>query len=138
MVHATGSWAERLGPKFDPAAVQRLEQLDPEGQEGLIPQLLELYRQTLNTQIEAMHRALHQREAGLIRQAAHAIRSSSLSMGLPAFADECLRLERLAGTQDEEAFDQAVRWLEQAHVLNREVESVLGSLGATGSAGGVG
>lgn len=146
LLHASGpeavdpprSWAERLGPRFDPAAVQRLEQLDPGGESGLIEQLLELYRQTLGTQVEAMQRALQQHDADLIRQTAHSSRSSSLSMGLHAFADECLLLERLAAGRSDEAFNRAGSWVQQARVLIGVVEGLLGSPGAAGRTGGAG
>lgn len=84
----------QLGPEFSPQAVTRLGALDPQGLNGLLPRLFRMYAELMHKQADALERCAHEGRIEGLREAAHAVRSSSLSVGAESFAQACLHLER--------------------------------------------
>lgn len=94
---AVETLARRLGPEFTVAGLQRVQALDPDGRSGLMLKLLQMYAEVMQTQAAAMsdHAAHGRLEA--LKSVAHAVRSSSLSVGAEDFAQACQQLERRIG-----------------------------------------
>lgn len=59
-----------------------------------MPRLFRLYADVMKTQAEVMERCSRQGDLAGLREAAHAVRSSSLSMGAESFSQACQDLER--------------------------------------------
>ena len=123
------AWAQRLGPGFEAAALQRLIALDPAEEAGLMPQLLTLFEASLHAQADALEAAIGTADLDSIRRAAHTVRSSAMSMGAQDFAQACLRLEHRAlerlrspAPQDKEAvLRDGAEVLERARALRQQV-----------------
>jgi HPt (histidine-containing phosphotransfer) domain-containing protein len=86
-------WVQRLGVGFERSALERLLALDPGEASGLMPRLLEVFETSLTSQLVTLEAAAQVGDAPGCRRAAHAVRSSSNSMGALAFARACHVLE---------------------------------------------
>ena len=87
---------------LDSVAVAAVRALDPDGSQGLLPKLARAYRDSASVLVEALTQALEKRDPTALAQAAHALKSSSASVGAMKIAEDCRELEALgrAGNTD--------------------------------------
>jgi hypothetical protein len=80
---------------LDAAALARLRELDPEGRTGVVRRVLVAYEASLARAVVALQAAQAGGDTGEVGRVAHALKSSSASVGALALADECARVETL-------------------------------------------
>lgn len=113
-------------PVLDPAALARLQQLDPDGRRGFMAQVLRTYDTSLLRYLDALTAA---RQAGDLRQAAeaaHTLKSSSAALGAARLAAHCAEVERLARDGDAGALGEPFgQLLEEAVRVQAAVRAML-------------
>lgn len=129
---AAVGWAERLGPRFDSAALERIVVLDPDGRDGLMPQVLDLYAQSMETHRVQIEQAARQGDAEGLRRAAHGLRSASGSVGALSLAAACLQLEHEASARTDGVSGACEALLGQISLVQQDVQRVLGLLQEAG------
>ena len=92
--------AEARGPILDPAALRRLQALDPDGRRNLMPRLLQAYNDSLTTLALQLEGARSGPDLELAGRIAHTLKSSSERVGAHALSQLCADLERLAQARD--------------------------------------
>lgn len=122
-----GACAQRAGVRLDPAALARLAELDPKGDNQLV-------RRVLNAFVTSAARLMPQFEAAClgpdlsaVRYVAHTLKSSSASIGALALAATCAEIEnqiRAADTAGLAPRLQAMRG--QVAAVLVEIDSMLG------------
>lgn len=85
---------------LDPAALDRLRQLDPEDKRGFVAQVLRTYERSLERHRQALVEARAASDVGRVGEIAHTLKSSSASVGAMLFAQHCATVERLAKAGD--------------------------------------
>ena len=106
---------------LDAAAVAELRALDPDGSQGLLPQLAHAYHQSAPGLVAEMTRALETDDPSALGQAAHTLKSSSAVLGASKIAQLCREIEALGNggfTEGADAFLEGVRG-EMATVLEQ-------------------
>lgn len=79
---------------LDDSVLSTLIELGGEDDPGLVRDLIELFRADADARVEAIRVACEQDDAETMARAAHALKSSSASLGALAFAEACRDLER--------------------------------------------
>jgi HPt (histidine-containing phosphotransfer) domain-containing protein len=90
-----GSGQGPAAPLIDPDAIERLRQLDPTGQQGVLLRVLQAYETTLTRHLADVADAWAQAEADRLARAAHSLKSSSAAVGAMGFAQICADLEQM-------------------------------------------
>jgi signal transduction histidine kinase/DNA-binding response OmpR family regulator/HPt (histidine-containing phosphotransfer) domain-containing protein len=109
---------------LDPQALGRIRALHRPGGPNLLAKVLGLYSSSSLSLTEALRTAALSQDVEGLRQAAHALKSSSANIGATAFADICKQVEAAAAGGD---FDDACLLLED---LLAEHQKVLQALDA--------
>ena len=109
---------------LDPQALGRIRALHRPGGPNLLAKVLGLYSSSSLSLTEALRTAALSQDVEGLRQAAHALKSSSANIGATAFADICKQVETAAAGGD---FDHACLLLED---LLAEHQKVLQALDA--------
>lgn len=87
-------------PVLDPAAIERLRQLDPDGSRGFVAQVLRTYAASLDRYLDAIGAARAGGDLRQVGETAHTLKSSSAAVGALAFSACCAEVERLAREGD--------------------------------------
>ena len=82
-------------PTFDPRVL-----LDEYGDEGLVRDLAKLLVETVPVQVDAVRTAVVARDSVALRAAAHKLRGSILSFGVPTTVDAARQLEAMGASGD--------------------------------------
>jgi len=82
-------------PRLDPDAIDRLRQLDPTGQLGVLQRVLQAYESSLARHLADVAEAVEQTDADRLGRAAHTLKSSSAAVGAVAFAQHCADVEQI-------------------------------------------
>ena len=82
-------------PAFDPRVL-----LDEYGDEALVRDLAKLLVETVPVQVDAVRSAVNARDGSALRAAAHKLRGSIVSFGVPATVDTARRLETMGASGD--------------------------------------
>ncbi len=113
-------------PVLDPAALERLRALDPDGSRGFVAQVMRTYEASLLRYLDVLRQA---RDAGALKQAgetAHTMKSSSAAVGALAFAAACADLERRAREGDASALGEPLsRVIDDAPAVLAAVRAML-------------
>jgi HPt (histidine-containing phosphotransfer) domain-containing protein len=80
-------------PALDPAVLESLRNLSSDGGEALVAKLAHIFRDDALLRRDQLRRAFDESNAGLLRSAAHAFKSSSANMGARALAELCRQIE---------------------------------------------
>lgn len=91
-VGAAGSAA--LPPLIDPEAIERLRQLDPGGQQGVLRRVLQAYETSLTRHLADVTEAAAQGDSDRLARSAHTLKSSSAAVGAMGFAQHCADAEQ--------------------------------------------
>jgi HPt (histidine-containing phosphotransfer) domain-containing protein len=82
------------GPELlDAQALARLRALDPGGKAGLLKRVLSTYTQTLDRMLAQLRTARSTGDLPSLRHVAHALKSSSASVGALALSSQCADVE---------------------------------------------
>jgi HPt (histidine-containing phosphotransfer) domain-containing protein len=79
---------------LDPAAVARLQELDPGGSAGLLARVLATYTQSLQRLLEQLRTARQEADLQGQHHVVHTLKSSSASVGALTLAALCADIER--------------------------------------------
>jgi HPt (histidine-containing phosphotransfer) domain-containing protein len=103
--------AESEPPGLDPAALERLRELDPDGRHGVIRRVLLAYEGSLARMLLQFRSELGQGRAAAVAQLAHTLKSSSASVGALALSQQCADVERRHRVDHAEGLDDDLRLL---------------------------
>ncbi|HEX7674076.1 MAG TPA: Hpt domain-containing protein [Bdellovibrio sp.] len=102
---------------IDTDALLRLKELD-EGKSELIQQVTELFYTNTYTEIKQMETSANRQELFEVREIAHRMRSSALSLGAKAMADICSHIEKHFEDWDEAHRNRSLKELENCFILS--------------------
>lgn len=80
-------------PLIDERAIERLRELDPGGQLGVLPRVLGAYRSSLGRHLDEMAAALAGNDKVRLLRTLHTLKSSSAAVGALAFSTHCSDIE---------------------------------------------
>jgi HPt (histidine-containing phosphotransfer) domain-containing protein len=107
---------------LDAACLQRLRELDPGGQAGLVARVIGTYVQSLAKLLEQLTQARAAGDSATLRHVAHTLKSSSASVGALVLAQVCAEVERRLREGD------GLPPAEQVEAMAREAERLLAAL----------
>ena len=81
-------------PLIDPEAIERLRQLDPSGQQGVLRRVLLAYEASLTRHLSDVAEAWECADADRLGRASHTLKSSSAAVGAMTFAQHCADIEQ--------------------------------------------
>lgn len=82
-------------PVIDPQAIERLRDLDPGGQQGVLQRVLRAYESSLARHLVDIGSAGDSADLDRLLRAAHTLKSSSAAVGAMAFSQRCADIEQL-------------------------------------------
>jgi signal transduction histidine kinase/DNA-binding NarL/FixJ family response regulator len=111
LVHTLSRWsrsvtessqrfASKSAPRVDVDAIARLRELEHMGRPGLVGRLTESFRRSAAKFMEEIEEGIAAGDAEALRNAAHALKSSSAQLGARHASELALNLERLAREGD--------------------------------------
>ena len=83
----------RPAPSLDPAALARLQELDPDGRSGVVRRVLATFETSLTRLLAQLRAELEQPQPDVVRSIAHQLKSSSASVGAMDLARACQEVE---------------------------------------------
>lgn len=117
---------EGAEPAIDADVLERLEQLDPGGRNGLVPRVLRTYRGSLERARVEIRVARHNTDLAALQRLAHTLKSSSASVGAMAFAAVCADVERRIREQAPEDLSSLLDRLQaEAERVHAAVDAML-------------
>lgn len=84
------------GPVIDPQAIERLRELDPGGQQGVLLRVLRAYESSLARHLVDIGSARDAADLDRLARAVHTLKSSSAAVGAMAFSQRCADIEHIA------------------------------------------
>ncbi|MDP2880309.1 MAG: response regulator [Azonexus sp.] len=91
---AQGEVGDDTAP-LDPAALEKIRALSPEGAEALVGQVLAAYLKAAEREWEHFDQGLADGDIAVLACAAHALKSSSFNVGANGLAERCSEIEQL-------------------------------------------
>lgn len=83
-------------PVIDPQAIERLRDLDPGGQQGVLQRVLRAYESSLARHLADIGQAGHTAaDLDRLLRAVHTLKSSSAAVGAMAFSQRCADIEHI-------------------------------------------
>jgi HPt (histidine-containing phosphotransfer) domain-containing protein len=98
---------------LDPAVLASLDEAWEEGEADLVVELIDLYLGDAPQWVDAIHKAAAEKDATVLKRAAHTLKGSSGSLGISQVAEACRMLELDCG-------GSAARVDELLQLLDRE------------------
>lgn len=92
-------------PSLDPAALDKLRELDPTGKQQVVQRVLNAYEQSLERMLGELRAARPVRNLDTIARIAHTLKSSSASVGALALSRRCAEAEKVLRSADEGRWD---------------------------------
>jgi len=113
-------------PALDRQVLQDLREIAGDDFEGLIAEVIDSYLEDSPPRVQAIHSAIAHDDANALHQSAHALKSSSLTIGATGLAKLCAELEALGRTgnlepastlisQFDAEYERVVAALQQEH-----------------------
>jgi HPt (histidine-containing phosphotransfer) domain-containing protein len=78
---------------IDPQAIERLRELDPSGQQGVLRRVLQAYETSLGRHLGEIGQAVTAGDAERLSRSAHTLKSSSAAIGAMGFSQRCADVE---------------------------------------------
>lgn len=114
------------GPAIDRATFDRLRELDPDGRRGFLRQVLQTYERSLDRQLGVLGAAASAGDVARAGEVAHALKSSSASVGALVLSTRCAAVERLARAADPQALGEPLAALQaEAGRVRASVQAML-------------
>ena len=82
-------------PVLDPAALERLAELDPAGKNRLIERVFQAFESSALRLMSQLHEAQHAGDHSTVRHVAHTLKSSSASIGAVKLSQLCAEIEAM-------------------------------------------
>ncbi len=79
---------------FDPVALERLRELDPDGRHGVLPRVLTAFEISLSRLMVQLAAELEGGSISVVSHVAHTLKSSSASVGAVVLSQACADVER--------------------------------------------
>jgi HPt (histidine-containing phosphotransfer) domain-containing protein len=114
--------ASALAPVLDPASLQRLHELDPQGENRVVERVLRAFEASLTRLLPQSALALQQGDQEALRHVVHTLKSSSASVGALELSRGCGEIENRLRLQQLDGLDQRLS------VLQAEGERVLAAV----------
>jgi HPt (histidine-containing phosphotransfer) domain-containing protein len=111
-----------LGGVFDAQALERLKELDPHGQHGLLPRVLAAFDASLERLLGQLAQARSNGDDAGVRHVAHTLKSSAASVGALELSRICADIERRVREQQSEGLPAL---LDDMVAESRRVRAVL-------------
>lgn len=111
-------------PLIDPQSIERLHELDPSGQQGVVERVLRAYENSLRRHLADIRAAHDVGDLDRLARAAHTLKSSSAAVGALGFSTRCAEVELSVRA------DKAVPSAAQVDALLHEGQRVLVAIGA--------
>lgn len=92
-------------PSLDPAAIDKLRELDPSGKQQVVQRVLNAYEQSLERMLGELRAARPVRNLDTIARIAHTLKSSSASVGALALSRRCAEAEKVLRSGEEGRWD---------------------------------
>lgn len=86
-------------PVIDPQAIERLRELDPTGQQGVLRRVLQAYETSLTRHLADIASASAQGDLDRLSRAVHTLKSSSAAIGAMGFSQRCADVEHQARSE---------------------------------------
>ncbi len=99
-------------PVLDPASLQRLHELDPQGTNRVVERVLRAFEASLARLLPQAQQALAQGDHEAVRHAVHTLKSSSASVGALELSRGCGEIENRLRAQQVEGLGGMLRELE--------------------------
>lgn len=80
--------------RFDPAALERLRELDPDGRHGVLQRVMTAFETSLSRMLVQLAAERDGGDAGVVAGVAHTLKSSSASVGALVLSQACADVER--------------------------------------------
>ena len=93
---------------FDPVALERLRELDPDGRHGVLHRVLTAFETSLARMLVQLAAEREGGDAGVVAAAAHMLKSSSASVGAMVLSQACADVERRLRTGEAGSLDSDV------------------------------
>ena len=87
------------GPVIDPQAIERLRELDPTGQQGVLQRVLQAYETSLTRHLADIGTVATVADLDRLARAVHTLKSSSAAVGALAFSQHCADVEHQARSE---------------------------------------
>lgn len=84
-----------IPPVLDPAALERLAELDPTGKNRLIERVFHAFESSTQRLMPQLHEAQHAGDHATVRHVAHTLKSSSASIGAIKLSQLCAEIEAM-------------------------------------------
>lgn len=111
---------------LDPACLQQLRGLDPQGGTTFLVRVLETYQRSLERYVSQAEQAGAQADWAGLSQAVHALKSASASVGAQSLSARCARLEDACRrAAPDEARADLPAFFTEASAVRAAVSSVL-------------
>ena len=107
------------GPGFDPAAIERLRELDADGQNRLLQRVVKAFETSTARLLPQLTGAAHAGDLGAVRLFAHSLKSASASVGAIKLTGLCAEIEAMTPAEQDQDLPACVG------ALTRETEIVL-------------
>jgi signal transduction histidine kinase/CheY-like chemotaxis protein/HPt (histidine-containing phosphotransfer) domain-containing protein len=91
---AQGEVGDDMVP-LDPAALEKIRALSPDGADALVGQVLTAYLKAAEREWEHFDQGLADGDTAVLARAAHALKSSSFNVGANGLAERCSEIEQL-------------------------------------------
>jgi HPt (histidine-containing phosphotransfer) domain-containing protein len=91
--------------QFDPVALERLRELDPDGRHGVLQRVLTAFETSLSRMLVQLAAEREGGDAGVVAGVAHTLKSSSASVGATALSQACAEVERRLRTGEAGSLD---------------------------------
>ncbi len=98
----------RVSPALDPAALDRLKELDPRGDNQLIQRVIGAFQTSVARLVPQLEEARQAGDLAGVRHVAHTFKSSSASIGATELSQRCTELETLIRQDRVDNLDQRV------------------------------
>ncbi|BCX89646.1 hypothetical protein MIN45_P2019 [Methylomarinovum tepidoasis] len=106
---------------FDPAALERIRQLQSPGRTDLVQRIVSLYLENTPPLIRSIEQALEAGDAAALAETAHQLKSSSANIGAVQIAKQASMIETRARRSELSGLEEAVAGLEADFVRVRAI-----------------
>lgn len=90
---------DAAGPVIDPQAIDRLRELDPTGQQGVLRRVLQAYETSLSRHLADIAAARNDGDLDRLSRSVHTLKSSSAAIGAMGFSQRCADVEHQARSE---------------------------------------
>jgi two-component system, sensor histidine kinase and response regulator len=100
---------------LNPRALDNIRSLDPDGEAGVLNEVIGIYLEDSRTQLGSLQQAVQGCDHSLLARTAHALKSASMNVGAAAVGEMCRQLEQIGKTGSVEGADQVLAAMVSAY-----------------------